>query len=70
MGIEFAGEVRQFYPEKKVTLVHSGPELLDKTRLNTGIVFKRMLRGQLERAGVEVILNAKVSKCLLDGLEE
>ncbi|KZT69588.1 FAD/NAD(P)-binding domain-containing protein [Daedalea quercina L-15889] len=28
VGIEFAGEIKEAYPDKKVTLIHSGPKLL------------------------------------------
>ncbi len=30
LGVQFATDIKHFYPEKKVTLVHSGPQLLPR----------------------------------------
>lgn len=54
--------MKSFYPEKQVTLIHSGSELIDKTGLNTGAYFKTLLQNQLEALDVEVIVGTKVSK--------
>ena len=40
LGVQFATDIKQHYPEKRVTLVHSGPQLLPR--------FDRWLHDQSE----------------------
>ncbi|KAJ2882356.1 hypothetical protein IWW38_005672 [Coemansia aciculifera] len=58
VGVEMAGEIAGAYPNKKVTLVHSGSRLLPlnfKPAISDGVVAK------LQRLGVTVVLNEKVA---------
>ncbi|KAJ1663028.1 hypothetical protein GGF38_003241, partial [Coemansia sp. RSA 25] len=58
VGVEMAGEIGYMYPDKKVTLVHSGSRLLPlnfKPALSDGAVDK------LQRVGVTVVLNEKIA---------
>ncbi|PWN44287.1 FAD/NAD(P)-binding domain-containing protein [Ceraceosorus guamensis] len=57
VGIEFAGEVVDQHPSKKVTLATSGPALLSPAWKSS---LADKLEWQLEKAGVELITNAKV----------
>ncbi|KAJ1962312.1 hypothetical protein GGI12_002722 [Dipsacomyces acuminosporus] len=57
VGVECAGEIAFSYPDKQVTLVHSGPRLFPlnfKPELSQGAVAK------LKQVGVKVVLNEKV----------
>ncbi|KAJ1731439.1 hypothetical protein LPJ72_003934 [Coemansia sp. Benny D160-2] len=58
VGVEAAGEIADAYPDKKVTLVHSGPHLLPdifKPTVLSGALAK------LQALGVRVVLNEKVN---------
>ncbi|KAJ2721766.1 hypothetical protein GGI07_003759 [Coemansia sp. Benny D115] len=58
VGVEMAGEIADAYPEKKVTLVHSGNRLLPlrfKESIGQGAMDK------LKRLGVNVVLDEKVN---------
>ncbi|KAJ2026371.1 hypothetical protein IWW57_003061 [Coemansia sp. S610] len=58
VGVEMAGEIGHAYPDKSVTLVHSGPRLLPlnfKPAISEGAVAK------LKKVGVTVYLNEKIS---------
>ncbi|KAJ3091744.1 Apoptosis-inducing factor 2 [Quaeritorhiza haematococci] len=58
VGIELAGEVKVDFPDKKVTLVNSGADLLSNTALSAKT--KAKTKAELERLGVDVILSDKV----------
>jgi NADH dehydrogenase FAD-containing subunit len=58
-GIEAAGEIKTYFPEKKVTLVHSGDTLLHATDLSKATK-ARMLKKVLD-LGIIVALNEKVN---------
>lgn len=57
VGVEFAGEIVDQYPQKSVTLVHSGPTLV-------GAPFKvelgRTLLEKLQAKGIRVFLNERI----------
>ncbi|KAJ1665274.1 hypothetical protein IW140_000628 [Coemansia sp. RSA 1813] len=57
VGVESAGELADAYPEKQVTLVHSGPHLLPS-------IFKPALHSsalnKLQALGVRIVLNERV----------
>lgn len=58
VGVELAGEIGGRYPEKRIRLVHGTDRLLGYLGPRAG---KEALR-QLERLGVEVILNERLSR--------
>lgn len=64
VGIEVAGDIKFKYPNKSVSLIHPHalfpPEPLQDA-------FKNLTRESLERAGVQVITNARVEKELSSG---
>ncbi|KAL7270950.1 hypothetical protein RUND412_006327 [Rhizina undulata] len=57
-GVETAGEIASKYPAKKVILVASGSQVLPMVREDVG----RVARGLLEKLGVEIRWNAKVTE--------
>ncbi|OLL23009.1 Apoptosis-inducing factor A [Neolecta irregularis DAH-3] len=68
VGIEFAGEILHQYPDKAVTLLHSGGQLVSNSAPQA---FHKKLFRQLEAAGVEVILRVKADvQGLESGLQE
>lgn len=58
VGIEFAGEVKQTYPNKIVTLVHSGSALIEEKGIKPAL--GKSLLYQLEALGVKVVLNKRL----------
>ncbi|CAE7187796.1 unnamed protein product [Rhizoctonia solani] len=58
VGVEYAGELRYFMPDKKVTIVHGAPMIINATY---PAKFRRSLYGALMKLGVEVILGDKIS---------
>ncbi|KAF8599283.1 FAD/NAD(P)-binding domain-containing protein [Ceratobasidium sp. AG-I] len=57
-GIEYAGEIRHYYPEKKVTIVHGGSELLNKTY---PAKYRKSLLDGVTKMGAQVIFGDKIS---------
>jgi NADPH-dependent 2,4-dienoyl-CoA reductase/sulfur reductase-like enzyme len=55
---EYAGEIRHYYPDKKVTVVHGGKELVNKTYPTK---FRRSILDATEKLGVQVVLGDKLS---------
>ncbi|KAH8814682.1 hypothetical protein DL96DRAFT_420617 [Flagelloscypha sp. PMI_526] len=54
VGIEMAGEIRHFYPNTKITLVHSGEAPLNKAYPDK---FRRAVKNRLEQGKVNAIYN-------------
>ncbi|TRM61612.1 hypothetical protein BD626DRAFT_405713 [Schizophyllum amplum] len=52
VGIELAGEITEFYPEKKVTILHRGDMLLNSTYPDK---FRKAFEPRLKARGVEII---------------
>mmetsp|Transcript_998 Transcript_998/g.1594 ORF Transcript_998/g.1594 Transcript_998/m.1594 type:complete len:379 (+) Transcript_998:793-1929(+) len=59
VGLELSGEIKEKYPEKDVTLVHSGTSFLNRSRVDYGKSFQRKLHKQLEYAGVKVVMGTR-----------
>ncbi|KAG8721680.1 hypothetical protein FRC08_011089 [Ceratobasidium sp. 394] len=58
VGIEYAGELRHFAPEKKVTLIHAQKELMNQTYVSK---YRRSLLDGVTKRGVQVILGDRIS---------
>ncbi|KAF8527679.1 FAD/NAD(P)-binding domain-containing protein [Gautieria morchelliformis] len=54
VGIELAGELKQFYPDKKITIVHGGKKLLNKAYPDK---VRKDVERRIRHRGVEVILD-------------
>jgi NADH dehydrogenase FAD-containing subunit len=54
VGIEYAGEIKDIWPEKKVTIVHGDKLLLNKAYPRS---WRRTLTKRVRKMGVEVILD-------------
>jgi NADH dehydrogenase FAD-containing subunit len=59
VGVEFAAEIKQYYPSISVTLVHSRAEVLSSEPLPSDV--KERTRILLEEEGVEVVLGSRAS---------
>ncbi|KAF8666782.1 Pyridine nucleotide-disulfide oxidoreductase [Rhizoctonia solani] len=66
VGIEYAGEIRHYHPEKKVTLIHGGEELMNDTYVAE---FRQSVLDAMISTGVEVILDDRIppQATLIDG---
>ncbi|KAJ1310822.1 hypothetical protein OPQ81_009341 [Rhizoctonia solani] len=64
VGIEYAGELAHYYPNLKVALVHSLPELTNDTYPTK---FRQSLLDGVTKLGVQVILGDKLSASPKDG---
>ncbi|KAG8766947.1 hypothetical protein FRC12_006557 [Ceratobasidium sp. 428] len=58
VGLEYAGELRHYFPEKKVVVIHGGKELMNKTY---PAKFRQSILGATQKLGVEVVLGDKIS---------
>ncbi|KAG8741142.1 hypothetical protein FRC12_015758 [Ceratobasidium sp. 428] len=58
VGLEYAGELRHYFPEKKVTVIHGGRELMNKSY---PAKFRQSILDATQKLGVEVVLGDKVS---------
>ncbi|UJR34420.1 hypothetical protein I4U23_021827 [Adineta vaga] len=58
VGIEMAGEIATEFPQKDITLVHSGVTLLYPNVFNPDMYTR--LQTQLERLGVNILLNDRI----------
>lgn len=64
-GLEYAGELVHYHPDKKVTIVHGGKELMNSSYPSK---FRTSLLKAVTRKGVEVVLGDKVpSKAVPEG---
>jgi NADH dehydrogenase FAD-containing subunit len=59
VGIEFAGEIKKFYPQISVTLVHSRDQVLSSEPLPSEL--KERVKTMLTEEGVSVILNSRAT---------
>ncbi|KAF9528291.1 hypothetical protein CPB83DRAFT_876076 [Crepidotus variabilis] len=57
IGFELAGEIMDDWPEKKVTIVHSKPLLLNDTYPNN---WRKSVNENIEKRGVELVLNDRI----------
>jgi NADH dehydrogenase FAD-containing subunit len=62
VGIELAGELKSFYPEKKIMLLSSSPELLSNQNVPK---MRRPVKKALENLGVELFLGQKIRRDML-----
>jgi len=53
VGVEFAGEVRDYWPKKKVTVVHGGSQLFNSTYPDK---FRKRMEKDLRVRGIDVVL--------------
>ncbi|KAI0068109.1 FAD/NAD-P-binding domain-containing protein [Artomyces pyxidatus] len=53
-GIEFTGEIRDYHPDKKVTLVHGGAQLLNDAYPEK---YRKRLEKDVRGRGVEIVFN-------------
>ncbi|KAG8709681.1 hypothetical protein FRC09_000520 [Ceratobasidium sp. 395] len=58
VGIEYAGELRHFAPEKKVTIIHAQKELMNQTYPPK---YRKSLLNAVTKLGVDVILEDRIS---------
>ncbi|CAE7176922.1 unnamed protein product, partial [Rhizoctonia solani] len=58
VGLEYAGEIQHYYPEKKVIIVHGGSELMNSTY---PAKFRKSLLDAVTEKGAQVILGDKIS---------
>ncbi|KAJ3071135.1 hypothetical protein HDU98_005783 [Podochytrium sp. JEL0797] len=58
VGVELAGEIATDYPTVKVTIIHSGAELMNRNLVKPK--FTQTLMGQLAKLNVDVKLNQRV----------
>lgn len=58
VGLELAGEIKAAWPDKRVTLVDQGPELMPGAFPGP---FRAELRRQLDRLGVELLLGSALT---------
>ncbi|QRW13462.1 apoptosis-inducing factor A [Ceratobasidium sp. AG-Ba] len=61
-GVEYAGEIRHYHPDKKVTIVHGGKELLGKSYTPN---FRHSLHDALKKMGAEVVFSDKLSATVI-----
>ena len=59
VGIEFAGEIKKYYPQIAVTLVHSRDQVLSSEPLPSEL--KERVKTLLAEEGVDVILNSRAT---------
>ncbi|VDC07412.1 unnamed protein product [Peniophora sp. CBMAI 1063] len=64
VGIEYAGEVRDVFPQTKATVVHGGRLLLNDFMSDK---YRKAMEDDLHAAGVDVILNDHVDGSIKDG---
>ena len=56
--LEYAGEIQHYYPNKKITIIHGGSELMNKTYPTK---FRKSLLDAITKRGAQVILGDKIS---------
>ncbi|QRV84866.1 apoptosis-inducing factor A [Ceratobasidium sp. AG-Ba] len=57
-GLEYAGEIRHYHPDKQVTIVHGGKELMNSAYPTK---FRKSTLDAMQERGVEVIFGDKIS---------
>src|SRR3989344_6430154 len=57
VGVELIAELATHYKEKKITLIHSGPRLMERNNTKTRAYAKRFLEGR----GVKIIFNETIN---------
>lgn len=62
---EYAGEVRDVFPQTKATLVHGEHLLLNDFMADK---FRKAMEDDLHASGVEVVLNDRVEGSIKDGV--
>lgn len=65
VGIELAGDFKNYLPQKTVNLIHSHDTLLREPLLHQN--FKQLTLESLQNSGVNVILNTRIKNSDLDG---
>ncbi|KAF4542084.1 FAD binding domain containing protein [Lasiodiplodia theobromae] len=68
VGIEFAGEIKNYHPHNRVILIHSRSELLSNEPLPSE--FKTQAVTLLEEMGIEVILGQRANVTAEDGFSK
>lgn len=58
VGVELAGEIKTAYPEKDVTIIHSGSTLVSATPFSSK--FKNKLYNSTKALGINIVLDEKV----------
>ncbi|KAG9074073.1 hypothetical protein FRC06_010963, partial [Ceratobasidium sp. 370] len=58
-GLEYAGELHHYFPEKKVTVIHGGKELMNKTY---PAKFRQSILDATRKLGIDVVLGDKISQ--------
>ncbi|KAH7330725.1 hypothetical protein B0J17DRAFT_679374 [Rhizoctonia solani] len=58
VGVEYAGELRYFMPDKKITIIHGAPMIINATYPPK---FRKSVYNALVKLGVDIILGDKVS---------
>ena len=58
-GVEVAGEIADKYPEKKITLIHGGSQLIPGGFKDS---FKQKVKSELEKKNVKVIVGEKLAE--------
>ncbi|KAF7303242.1 UBIQUITIN-CONJUGAT-2 domain-containing protein [Mycena kentingensis (nom. inval.)] len=64
VGVEFAGEIKDIWPKKEVTIVHGDTALLNSTY---GASFRKAIYSGLHGRGVNVVLGDYVDEFPVDG---
>lgn len=65
VGIEMAGELKSFYPEKKIMLLSSSTELLPNQNVPK---MRRHVKEALEKLGVELLLGQRIKRNMLPSI--
>jgi NADH dehydrogenase FAD-containing subunit len=63
------GELKHFYPEKNVTLVHNGPSLVSNPDSMANPKFRKRMLDIVQKSGANVILDDSVDRALFKGDE-
>ncbi|CAE6451270.1 unnamed protein product [Rhizoctonia solani] len=58
VGVEYAGELRYFMPDKKITIIHGAPMIINATYPPK---FRKSVYNALVKLGVDIILGDKIS---------
>jgi NADH dehydrogenase FAD-containing subunit len=69
VGVEMVGELKHFYPEKNVTLVHNGPSLVSNPNSMANPKFQKRMLDIVQKSGAHVILDDSVDRTLFKGDE-
>lgn len=64
LGIEVAGEIKQQYPGKQITLIHPHSTLPPEPLLSSD--YKHQMKCKLQELGIELNLNTRIAKEIVD----